>query len=356
MVASVEYLRTQVKSGIYYKHLNLGSAVRQGTDGRNLYYTPQGFNMACFNVNGSTVNTGTTCTGFRSRALSNPNFANALLAESTDRGYGDNLTFSLSGRFMEDFRWGLAYSFTRAKEVSPLTSSVSNSNWNSVSVFNPNEEVAANSAYMVKDRFVGQLNWERKLFGDNRSSVGLFYEGRSGKPYSWIYNNDLNGDGITNDLLYIPTRFGSGQVVFRDVNASGSGADEEALFWNIVNQNDLSGYAGRVVDRNNAFANWTNNFDMRVSQELPGFFAGNKFTLVMDVLNVGNLINTEWGRIDEIAFQGQGGLARSFVTYQGLDAQGRYIYGVNGEVEDFVTRQARGESQWAAQLTLKYSF
>ena len=64
----------------------------------------------------------------------------------------------------------------------------------------------------------------------------------------------------------------------------------------------------------------------------------------------------EWGRIDEIAFQGQGGLARSFVNYQGLDAQGRYIYGVNGEVEDFVTRQRRGESQWAAQLTVNYRF
>lgn len=355
MVASVEYIRTEVQDGIYYRHLNLGDATRQGTDGRNLFYTPQGFNTACYNNNGSTITNG-ACTGFRNRALSNANFANVLVAERTGKGNGDNLSFSLSGQFMEDFRWGLGYAYTRAKEVSPLTSSVSNSNWNSVSVFNPNEETAANSAYLVRDRFIGQLTWSHKFFGDNATSFGLFYEGRSGKPYSWIYNNDLNGDGITNDLMFIPTRFGSNEVVFRDMNNSGSGADEEALFWQIANANGLNRYAGRAVERNSSFASWTNTFDVRFSQEFPGFFSGNKVLLSLDILNVGNLLNKDWGHIDEVAFQSNGGLARSFVNYLGLDSQGRYVYGVDGQVEDYVTRQQRGESQWAAQLTLKYSF
>ena len=363
MVAGVEYIRTEVNDAIYYKHLNLGAPTLQGSDGRNLYYTAAGYNTACWNNNGSSINNVAPCNAqagvrdaLRSRALSNASFANVLLAERTGKGGGDNLSFSLSGEFMDDWRWGLGYAFTRAKEVSPLTSSVSNSNWNSVSIYNPNEEVSANSAYLVRDRFVGQLNWSRKFFGDNATSVGLFYEGRKGKPYSWIYNNDLNGDGITNDLLYVPTRFGSGEVVFRDLNGSGSGADEEAVFWNIVNSNGLAGYAGGVVDRNSSFASWTNNFDMRVSQQFPGFFADNKITLALDILNVGNLVNKRWGRIDEIGFQPQGGLARSFVNYQGLTPDGRYIYGVDGNVEDFVTRQQRGESQWAAQLTLRYQF
>ena len=356
MVAGIEYIRTQVKDGVYYTHRNLGNPTRQGRDGRNLYYTPQGYNGACWNTNGSTITTGVACTGFRNRALSNASFANVLVAENTSKGYGDNLTLSLSGQFLEDWRWGLGYAYTRAKEVSPLTSSVSNSNWNSVSVFNANEEVAANSAYLVRDRFIGQLTWNHKFFGDYQTSFGLFYEGRKGKPYSWIYNNDLNGDGITNDLMYIPSGFGSGEVVFRDVNASGSGADEEALFWQIANANGLNRYAGGAVERNTSYGSWTNNFDVRFSQEFPGLFSGNKVLLALDILNVGNLLNKDWGHIDEVAFQAQGGLARSFVNYQGLDAQGRYIYGVDGQVEDFVTRQQKGESQWAAQLTLKYSF
>ncbi|NYZ62733.1 TonB-dependent receptor [Luteimonas deserti] len=354
VVAGIEYIRTEVKDAIYYRHLNLGNPTRQGSDGRDLFWTAQGYNTACFNNNGSTITSG-ACTGFRNRALSNPNFANALVAEQTSRGHGDNLTLSLSGRFLEDFSWGLAYAFTQAKEVSPLTSSVANSNWNSVSVFNPNEEVAANSAYLVRDRFTGQLNWSRKFFGDNATSVGLFYEGRKGKPYSWIYNNDLNGDGITNDLMYIPTRFGSGEVAFRGINGQ-TPAQAEALFWEIVNANGLNRFAGGVAERNSSFAKWTNTFDMRISQQFPGFFDGNKITLALDILNVGNLINKRWGQIEEVAFQSQGGLARSFVNYLGTDAQGRYIYGVDGQVEDFVTRQARGESQWAAQFTLRYAF
>lgn len=359
MVAGIEYIRTEVQDGVYYRHLNLGNPTLQGRDGRNLYYAPNRYNTSCWQSNGSASTTGicATPTGqSATRALSNASFANVLVAENTKKGYGDNLTLQLSGQFLEDWRWGLGYSYTRAKEVSPLTSSVSNSNWNSVSVFNANEEVAANSAYLVRDRFIGQLTWNHKFFGDNQTSFGLFYEGRKGKPYSWIYNNDLNGDGITNDLMYIPSGFGSNEVVFRDVNGSGNALDEEALFWQIANANGLNRYAGGAVERNSSFASWTNNFDVRFSQEFPGFFSGNKVLLALDILNVGNLLNKDWGHIDEVAFQSNGGLARSYVNYLGLDAQGRYIYGVDGQVEDYVTRQQRGESQWAAQLTLKYSF
>jgi hypothetical protein len=110
-----------------------------------------------------------------------------------------------------------------------------------------------------------------------------------------------------------------------------------------------------VVERNTEFSPWTNSFDIRISQQLPGFMEGHKTEIVLDILNVGNLINKDWGRIDEIAFQGGGAQARSFVNYNGVDAQGRYIYSLQ-DTEDFITRQNRGESQWAAQVTLRYRF
>jgi hypothetical protein len=355
MVVSAEYIRTEVKSGIYYKHLNLGNPTAVGVDGRQLFYTPQGLNTACWNNNGSTITTG-ACAGHRARALNNPNFNNVLLAENTSKGHGDNFSISLSGMFAQDWNWSLGYSMTRATEVSPLTSSVANSNWNSVSVFNTNEEVAANSAYLVRDRFVGQLNWSKAFFGNYKTRAGLFYEGRSGKPYSWRFFNDLNGDGNANDLMYIPRGVGSGEVVFRDTNGNGSSADEEARFWQFAIENNLTGYAGTVVPRNSHFGEWTNSFDLRFSQELPGFFPGNKTVLVLDILNVGNLINKDWGRIDEVVFQSAGGQSRSFVDALGLTADGRYVYGVRDSVQDLTTRQVRGESQWAAQFTIRYQF
>ena len=118
----------------------------------------------------------------------------------------------------------------------------------------------------------------------------------------------MNGDGVSgNDLMYIPV-FGSDQVVFR------GGAAEEARFWEIVNAEGLAGYQGRAVGRNSGRSSWTNNFDLRVRQELPGFMEGHNAEIVLDILNVGNLINKEWGRIEEIGFQGGGGQARSFVA------------------------------------------
>ena len=52
-----------------------------------------------------------------------------------------------------------------------------------------------------------------------------------------------------------------------------------------------------------AYAPWVNNFDVRLSQELPGFLPrATRRRFVLDILNFGNLLNKKWGRIDEIGF------------------------------------------------------
>ena len=76
----------------------------------------------------------------------------------------------------------------------------------------------------------------------------------------------------------------------------------------------------------------------------------------LDILNFGNLLNKKWGRIDEIAFNAFGGLPRQFVNFVGLDPSGKYIYSVPTAVQDFTTKQNRGESQWAMQATFRYEF
>jgi hypothetical protein len=345
-----EWLHTKVNKAIFYQHMNLGGATATGSDGRALYYRAEGYNGACWNTNGSAITAGACATPSgqsRTRALSNPAFNNALLATETSKGSGDAITLSITQPTTAGLGWSVAYTKTRATEVSPLTSSTSGSNWSNRHVFNQNEEVLQNSNYLIKDRVNASVNWSRAFVSNYRTSVGLFYEGRKGKPYSWTYINDLNGDGIGgNDLMYIPSAPGSGEVVFR------GGADEETRFWDIVNAHaGLSSARGGVVGRNNNFAPWVNTVDMRISQELPGFIKSHKASLTFDILNVGNLLNKKWGRTDEIGFPSN----RSFVNYNGLDSNGRYIYSL-GSLEDFVTKQASGESQWAVQVTLRYEF
>ncbi len=356
LVVGAEWLHTQTNSGIFYQHLNLGNATRTGSDGRQLFYRSEGYNGACWNGDGSPITNGACATPSgqsRTRALSNPSFNNVLLATSTKKGGGDAVTLSVGQPSTSGLSWNLAYTRTAATEVSPLTSSTSNSNWSNRNIFNPNEEVLQNSNYLIRDRFSASFNWSKAFVDRYQTSVGVFYEGRRGKPYSWTYINDLNGDGIGgNDLMYIPTAPGSGEVVFRGRNATETAAQAEAAFWDVVNANPaLASAKGGVVGRNNTFAPWVNNFDMRIKQELPGFAKSHKASLTLDFLNFGNLLNKKWGRIDEIGFPSN----RSFVNYAGQDASGKYVYAV-GSTEDLVTRQASGESQWAVQMTLRYEF
>lgn len=362
LVVGAELLHTDVKQGLYYKHLNLGEATRTGPDGRQMFWNAGGVNPACYNGGAAVLTTGACATGAgrpTSRALSNSSFTNVTLIDKTSEGGGNALTLSLSGAIDSSTRWSTAFTRTTATEVSPLTSSTANSNFNNRAVYNPNEEVAANSAYLVRNRLNASFNTSKSFFSGYKTSFGVFYEGKDGRPYSWTFNNDMNGDGVVNDLLYVPSGKGSGEVLYRgDSGSTMSAAQAEEKFWNIVNANDgLANSKGTVVSRNSSFSPITHQFDVRISQEVPGFFPKHKGIFSFDILNIGNMINKEWGRIDEVNFQdGRGANTRNFVNFAGIDpATGKMIYAVN-DPTDLTTKQAKGESQWAVQVTLKYEF
>ena len=362
IVAGVEYLHTWVDSGIYYRHVNLGApTLISATDGRQNFYTATARNPACWTAAGNRITTGTVngvvCSADnRNRALNNPGFNDVLVASRTNEGGGKLATVSLSGRFLKDWGWSLAYTYNDSKDVSGLTSSVSNSNWRGRSILNPNENVASNSDYLVKDRISATLSWDHAFIKGYKTRIGMFYEGRTGKPYNWSFANDANGDGISgNDLLFVPKAPGSGEVIFLGDTATDK--TNENRFWDFVRANPgLAKAAGGVTKRNDNFSPWTNNIDMRISQELPSFFKGHKAVFALDILNVANLLNKRWGRIDEIPFNAFGGLPRAFVNFVGIDPSGKYVYSVPTSVQDFSTRQVRGESQWALQATFRYEF
>ena len=349
----VEWVYTKVNTGIYYQHLNLGDPTATGPDGRPLFYTPQSYNTSCWNTNGGLVTSGAACNGGRSRALSNESFGNVMLAKKTKKGDGNAITLSFQRPARDGFGFGVAYTYTEASEVSPLTSSISTSNFNSRAVFSPNEDKASNSSYMIRDRFTANVTWQKAFISNLKTNVGLFWEGRRGKPYSWTFLNDMNGDGVAgNDLLYVPASRGAAGVKFAT-------PADEAAFWNIVDNNpDLSKYKGAVVPRNSSFSQFVNSFDLRISQEVPGFFPQHKGKVSFDILNIGNLLNKKWGRIDEVTFQSAGGNRRSFVNFAGIDAQGNYVYRTNANAinDNLNIRQVKGESQWAIQVTAAYEF
>uniref|UniRef100_UPI00286BA3E8 TonB-dependent receptor domain-containing protein n=1 Tax=Roseateles sp. TaxID=1971397 RepID=UPI00286BA3E8 len=367
LVAGAEWLHTQVKQGLAYKHLNLGAPTGTSPDGRQIFWNAAGQSTSCWGAGGATPGaiTGQTCAGASVRSNRNNAFNDVTVVEATDEGHGNTVTLSLNKPTRDGLGWGVAYTRTNATEVSPLTSSTAFSQWANRPVFNSNEVVDANSVYRIRNRVSANLNWSKAFIGQYKTSVGVFYEGRDGKPYSWTFNNDMNGDGVSgNDLLYIPKGVGSGEVLFKLPNVTGqpantvanSGAAAEAKFWSIVDsESSLSNSKGGVVGRNTARSKFANSFDTRISQEIPGFFGNHKGVVSLDIFNFANLLNKSWGRIDEIGFSdGTGGQVRKFVNYAGIE-NGKMVYSVNDPFT-LTTRQNKGESQWAMQVTVRYEF
>ncbi|NUO78022.1 MAG: TonB-dependent receptor [Lysobacter sp.] len=365
VVGAAEIVLTSVKEGIYYQQLNLGNSSAIGQDGRAMYWNANGLNPASWNSLGAAcrnetgVRPGSSCTSSSTdaRTLRNRGYNDAIIARSTSKGESQQLTLSLNKPFNDsDWSWLLAYTYTNANEVSPLTSSTSGSQLGNVAVFQSNEEVSATSSYEIKNRFTAAISWKHAFFGDYNTSVSMFYEGRSGRPYSYTFDNDANGDGRANDLLYIPKDLTD--VVF------GTPA-EAAGFWAFVNSNDyLKQHLGEVAERNAARGRWVNQFDMRISQEIPGFMEGHKAEIALDILNVGNLLNKKWGSVEEMGFPGY----RGIVEYGGICGAngapltgacvgnaGKYVYRYNGP-DALNIYDDKGISRWAAQVSFRYKF
>ena len=366
-VLSTEILLSDVKDGLFYHTLNVGPGY-MGPDGRVLYWNP---NSPRPFGNTSSGATATNPARFRN----NSTFGDVYLIENTNKGKTQQLTFSLARPFSKerDWAWSLAYTYTNATEVGSLTSSTAGSGYGSQLGFNVNEESSNTSRYEIKDRFAGSLDWKHSFFGDYETRVGLVYEGRSGRPYSYIFAGDANGDNRTfNDLFYVPN--GPGDVLFGSLNSTtgaftANPAMEQAFFNYLGTQSRLGSFHGTYAPENGFRAGWVNTFDLRFTQEMPGFFEGDKSQFWVDVQNVGNLLNKDWGHIVDYGFNANLPVA-SLVGICRVNCPagmvGRYVYGYRSGTEfgqatalglpTNADGQTNGISQWSVQVGFKYEF
>ncbi len=127
---------------------------------------------------------------------------------------------------------------------------------------------------------------------------GLLYNGRSGSPFSFVYEGDVNRDGSAkNDILYIP-RDQSEIRLQNIVNSSNQVVVSAAEQWlqldAYINQNDyLRKNRGSYASRNAARTPWNHQVDLKVIFETKLF--KNKLEFGLDVFNVANLISKNWG-------------------------------------------------------------
>ncbi|MGO4501928.1 MULTISPECIES: TonB-dependent receptor [unclassified Dyella] len=351
LIATADWEHIDQRDAIWFQNVNLGAPTGMLPDGRSTYYA-------------ALTDPATTKPGPRKNA--NPAFSGQMInLANTGKGSADSIALSLKKPFSEEWSGMIGFTWSRSTEVNPGTSSVANSNYSNNYVYNSNENVASTSNYSVPRRVIASLNWQHRFWGDYATSASIFYDGHSASPYSWTFGNDANGDGYTNDLVYIPR---PGEVEFRP------GTNQTLIdqFWANIQKNDyLKDHQGEVAKRNGDRAGWLNQIDLSFSQEIPGIFKGNKGIIRFDVYNFTNLLNKHWGIEKRVAFPG----GRALADYAGVDPKtGKYIYNIDcgGKASCTTYNQGGGyqplpiptyinnnddlAQRWSVLLTVKYAF
>lgn len=308
-----------------------------------------------------------------------------MMLANTDKGGSESYALTIAKNWNEGILEGLGgrfvYTHTEATDANPMTSSIAQSSYTRFASSNVQNPPAERSDYEIRERFAMDVSYARKFFGDNETSIRMFAQSRTGLPFSYTFANSATS-GFDNDfgnsvssysgrqatsnaLLYVPAASGGAVTATSDPRVNYAPGFDVAAFNTFLQQSGLIGYNGKIVPRN-AFDNPdVTTVDLRLSQELPAFFPnGAKLELYMDIENLGNLLNDEWGIVEQYDFyrgvpvvnvqcgNGAAGACAApgaTYTYSGT--------GVGGAFQQPVKPFLRSEnSLWQIKLGAKYKF
>jgi len=289
----------------------------------------------------------------------NRQFTSDFILGNVEGSDAESLSISaaLSKEHDNGISWTFGYAYTESEDVSPMTSSVAFSNWILSGVADFNNPDLATSNYEIPHRFVLRLNYEKDFFGDNTTRVSLFGQSNEGRPYSFTFFEQAmflrQGFFFGDDdrsLLYMPTGPADPKVVFDP------GFDQDAFF-QYAAANGLTGYGGQIVPRNSAHSDWWTKFDLRVSQELPGFGEEHHASVYFTIQNLGNLLNDDWGVLYERDFPRTAPIVdASLVDVNGTPNDfSDDLYSFNAFIPELQTRSAEA-SLWSLRVGFNYNF
>ncbi len=230
------------------------------------------------------------------------------IVTNTGEGKSTVFTLSLDKSFINtnSGRWDLNLGYTN-QDVDELRSYNRFVGFETYA-FDPQADLnngeVAQSRFEVEDRITATVLWQDQIFGDNTTSIGLTYQGRSGRHFSYVFGSGgvptfggtfladfgSEGDNPGAQLFYVPTGLG-------DPIITGDPAFLADLDQFISGESCLSGNRGSIVPRNNCETGWVSIFSLRFQQEIRAW-GKTAFDIFIDIENLGNLINSDWGRVD----------------------------------------------------------
>jgi hypothetical protein len=297
----------------------------------------------------------------RQRFAGNPNTpANAKysafinLYRTSNANVGESTYFSVQWDRPMKNKWGfnLAYTRGRATEAQANGQTTAGGQFNRNVVFNQNTVEEGTADFEIKDRVQLTLMRQFEFVKKFKTTASIYYEGRTGNPYSWVFGGDLNGDNVTfNDTVVIPTGPTDSRFDF-----SGMTSAQQTAFFAFIESSGLSKYAGEAYVPKNTFNEpWVNKLDLKVVQDIP--IRGHaKLQLFFDFVNFGSFISKKtFGYVETSPFIQNDVFRTRTLT-------GTTTYAADGRIRPTYTTTPvgfnidNGMSRWRIQLGAKLLF
>ncbi|MEM1339604.1 MAG: carboxypeptidase regulatory-like domain-containing protein [Bacteroidota bacterium] len=343
LVASADFLYTDVITDIYYENLNIRGPVGfyQGADNRPFY------------DRGDEID---------------DTYGRIILASNTGGGDATTATFTLTKPYENGFAGSVSYSFSESNKIFDGTSSQNSSQWRNIQTVNgknsnlpvTRSDFAGGSRILANVSY--QLDWNDNL----STSLALLYTGFQNQPYSFIYNEGsdlLNDDSRDNALIYVPRN--SSEIVFANLTDPAGNIiatpEEQWAALNTFIENDdyLSERRGQYAERNGSRGPWSHIVDLKFLQDFKINWGNTKHTLQFsaDIFNFTNLINKDWGKLNEV---NEGEVAPLTTVSTGdtpTFTLNTGVVGLDGSA-NFIELDDEGilSSRWQMQLGLRYIF
>ena len=123
---------------------------------------------------------------------------------NTSEGEQYSLALNLQKPFDNGITASAGYIYGSSTSINDGTSSQATSNWRYLPAVDANDPELADSNFNVEHRFVATVSYAFNITDSIASTVALYYNHQSGRPYSTTYSRDMNGDNQDNDLIYVP--------------------------------------------------------------------------------------------------------------------------------------------------------
>ena len=326
-LGTFEVLYSRTANAMLIRDRNIGAVASYGRDGRPIYGTISG--------------TGVVTTNFV-----DARFDKVLEHYNGGGDWSVSFTWQLQRRFANWLEANAAYTYQHVEDRISLTSSIASSNYAFDPIrFDPNNPEQGISSFNIPHKVTlnGTMNlpWHLQL--------SFVYIGRTGSPYSYIYQGDANADGYPNrsgsvrgenDLVYVPRN--QSDILLQ------TPSQWAALDAYISGEPCLEAARGSILKRNACQEPWRHIVNARLVGDLPTV-AGQHAQAVLEVFNLLNLMNRHWG-----LQQNATNATVRLLQLRGWDAATNQ--GVFSFVNPSLNPVDDTNSRWKMQFGVRYTF